>query len=97
MDASDYIKIPASEEEWNIFPFGARVTENSQLNGVRNGTVTSWARAAYAHEIYRTTNNPEILIDNEGPVVTFDDGTVDWFPGQSVVVLSVLPPECDRT
>jgi hypothetical protein len=51
----------------------------------------NWKNAALAgRELVAEDYEP--LIDSEGPVVRWPNGRVEWYPGQSMGFIAVLPP-----
>ena len=91
------------------FTVGSRVVaSHGQRHLGQAGTVTGWARSAAAHAQFLsiqasaqvegralTVDDYECLIDNEGPVVRFDDpnhGT-QWYPGMSTGALTEVPQD----
>jgi hypothetical protein len=100
----DYVVIPQEARDGSMdefLPIGAhvRVKPGFASEG-QEGVITAWGRGVQADETFRASGDFEILIDNEGPVVTWDEGTVGatdaddsgthWFPGQSMVVLETV-------
>ncbi len=86
----------SEDMRWMVTP-GQRVRQSGGLNEGRIGTITGQARSRKADRMFGANiasaarnNRPltdedfEILIDNEGPLITFDGETApEWFPGQS--------------
>ena len=76
---------------------GTRVRQTSGLNEGRVGTITGQGRSRRANRLFARSlaqaanvgrdlddDDFEMLIDNEGPVVRWDDdGSTDWLPGQA--------------
>lgn len=92
MTDKDYtpLPMPIPAGDWNPFTIGRRVFAESPADGLRYGTIVGWGRAKYADDIYRDTGNTEILCDNEGPFVKFDDDNVEWIPGQAMSILRAM-------
>lgn len=76
---------------------GTRVRQAHGIHEGRVGTIVGQARSRKADRIFAAAvaeaaskgvplsgDAFEILIDNEGPVVQWDDGPLDWFPGQAL-------------
>lgn len=87
---------------------GAQVRQVYGLAVNRTGQIVAWGRASKAHrkflankaaaeEAQRELGNDdyEPLIDNEGPVVLFGDGKQEWFPGQAMSCLELIPEDGD--
>ncbi len=85
------------ENRWAVTT-GTRVCQTYGLNEGRIGTIVGQARSRKADRIFGENiarassegrevcdDDFEILIDNEGALVEFDDepGVIHWFPGQS--------------
>lgn len=77
---------------------GSPGLESSGLPTGTLGTIVGWGRSVEAHEqseVLRsrglTDDANERLIDEEGPVIHFDNGIDDWFPGQSIVAIELVP------
>lgn len=89
-----------------IVTTGQRVVQTGGLGEGRTGTIRGQARSRKANRIYArnlsaaasipgrnlTDADFEILIDNEGPLIEWDDapGQLDWFPGQAGGMLRPL-------
>lgn len=93
-----YVPIEVTEDEAAPYAVGTRVrtapgSPGFEANGLptgTEGTITGWGRDEEAHEYYMAHRDPEVLIDNEGPVVTFDNGVTHWFPGMSAGSLELV-------
>lgn len=85
---------------------GTRVRIAWGLNEGDEGTVTGYARGQKAHAQFEAnkeaahdsgrnlvSDDYECLIDGEGPLVTMDDGRIEWFPGQAEGVLELVPDD----
>jgi hypothetical protein len=91
----------------NEYKIGRRIIVRPDLlNSNRTGTIIGWGRAATSHQhgiemhgevvTCQYGRGCDYLVDSEGPVIRYDDRlpgdeTLDWYPGQSMGCLEVLP------
>lgn len=94
---TEYPEYMCPDMRWSVTN-GTRVRQTYGLNEGRIGTIVGQARSRKANRIFAecmarakseerelTGDDFEILIDNEGALIEFDNepGVKHWFPGQS--------------
>lgn len=102
----EYVRIEPEwrEDAQNPYRIGTRVRirDGHFAEGLR-GTVVGWGRSTKADHRFAviiaeakdggrelTSDDHECLIDEEGPVVDFDNGETDWFPGQAITAVEPI-------
>lgn len=92
MESTEWIATPNPGVD-ALFLDGTPVQRtNTVTDPGRRGKIVGWAVGRDAQVRYMATKNPEYLIDNEGPLVRWDDQdpadeSFSWFPGQSMVCI----------